>query len=131
MMRKGILLALLATFTFMGGTIGLVYYRFSNLPHPKEASHNQLMYWMILRDLNRYDAEVHLALVNRFSEEAKQIFRESGSGDAQLSDTQNKRLLSNIEILKKVSRSTYSTAEKKFVTDRKCIYSLTMTYFLG
>lgn len=102
MKRRGLILALLFVVGFIGTALGVVYLRFVNLPHPKSASHNQLMYWVVLRDLKEYEPDVHLALVDRFAEEAKQIFDKNNTSQAQLSESQSKRLLANIEILKKV-----------------------------
>ena len=86
----------------IGTALGVVYLKFVNLPHPNEASHNQLMYWVVMRDLNDHDREIQLALVNRFAAEAKEIFSKSTTGSPQLSDAMSTRLLANIELLKKV-----------------------------
>ena len=101
MKRKGVLLTLLLVFSLIGTSLGVVYLRFMSLPHPNEASHNQLMYWIVLRDLEDHDRSVQLALVDRFSTEASKIFSKN-SEDITLNENQSERLLSNIGILKQV-----------------------------
>ena len=102
MKRRGLVLGLMVFVGVVGSALGVVYMRFANLPHPNDASHNQLMYWVVLRDLNDYEHDIQLALVNRFADEARDIFGKNNASEAQLSDAQSKRLLANIEILKKV-----------------------------
>lgn len=100
--RRGFILALLFLFALIGSTTAVIYWRFTNLPHPREASHSQLMYWVVLRDLDQYDQDVRLALVNRFADEAAEIFEKNVSSDVQLSPAQSQRLLHNIDLLKQV-----------------------------
>lgn len=85
----------------IGTALGVVYIKFVNLPHPKEASHNQLMHWVVMRDLKDHNNEIQLALVDRFAAEAKVIFSKSTSNSTQLSKQMSDRLLSNIELLKR------------------------------
>ncbi|MEC9091898.1 MAG: hypothetical protein VX438_04275 [Planctomycetota bacterium] len=85
----------------IGIYLGIAYWRFTNLPHPAQASHHQLMYWVVLRDLNDFDHATHIALVNRFAEEAKEIFTGNSTAASSLTKSQNQQLLDNIEILKK------------------------------
>ncbi|MEE2640009.1 MAG: hypothetical protein VX768_05235 [Planctomycetota bacterium] len=101
MNRRNIAFALVL-FGLVGTSLGMVYWRFTNLPHPRDASHNQLLYWVVLRDLNQYDRPIQLALVDRFAGEATAIFGKKGQSGASLSPAQNERLLANIEILKRV-----------------------------
>lgn len=102
MIRRRIFIGTLLVLGFIGTSLGVVYWRFTNLPHPNESSHNQLMYWVVLKDLSQYDHDTQLALVNRFAGEANEIFKNNNAAKAQLSDAQSQRLLNNIELLKQV-----------------------------
>lgn len=99
---NGLLWTLLSVGAFLVIALLLVDLRFSNLPHPRVASHNQLMYWVVLRDLKQFEPEIHLALVDRFAEEAAEIFEKNNASQAALSPSQTERLLANIELLKQV-----------------------------
>lgn len=102
MNKRNAIIGVLVLMGLIGTALGVVYLKFVNLPHPNEASHNQLMYWVVTRDLNDHDSEIQLALVNRFAAEAKEIFSKSTTDAPQLSNAMSNRLLSNIELLKKV-----------------------------
>lgn len=101
MNKRNVIIGAAVLLGLIGTALGVVYIKFVNLPHPKEASHNQLMYWVVMRDLKDHNNEVQLALVDRFAAEAKEIFSKSTSGSTQLSKQMSDRLLSNIELLKR------------------------------
>ena len=102
MKRRGLIWGALLVLGFIGTSLGVVYWRFTNLPHPRDATHNQLMYWVVLRDLNQFDHDVQLSLVDRFAEEATEIFGKNKGASGSLTQAQSDRLLQNIEILKQV-----------------------------
>lgn len=99
MKNRKALITITVVVTLIGTALGVVYWRFYNLPHPKIASHAQLLYWVALKELGNESPDIRVALVNRFADEANKIFTGSMTS-TQLSDTQSSRLLRNIEILK-------------------------------
>lgn len=101
MNKRNAIIGIVVLLGLIGTALGVVYLKFVNLPHPNEASHNQLMHWVVMRDLRNQSNEIQLALVNRFAAEAKEIFSKNTSDATQLSKQMSDRLLSNIEILKR------------------------------
>ena len=101
MNKRNAIIGAVVLLGLIGTALGVVYIKFVNLPHPKEASHNQLMYWVVMRDLKDHNNEIQLALVDRFAAEAKVIFSKSTSDSTQLSKQMSDCLLSNIELLKR------------------------------
>ena len=74
----------------------------SGLPSPDSSNPEQLLRWLVTEDLKDVSEETHVALVNRFVDEANQGWDVAQGADVSLSTSQKQRLTSNLELLKQV-----------------------------
>jgi hypothetical protein len=68
------------------------------LPHPRDASRDQLVHWLVLRDLRTEPAELRLALVRRLEEEFGENVDWDGVSE-QLTQSQQQRVRDNLIVL--------------------------------
>ena len=68
------------------------------LPHPRDASRDQLVHWLVLRDLRTEPAELRLALVRRLEEEFAENVDWDGVSE-QLTQSQQQRVRDNLIVL--------------------------------
>lgn len=71
------------------------------LPSPSEANREQLLRWLVLRDVSAETAEIQRTLVNRLVDELKDDTTMTGQA-VELSDSYRERLIDNLECLKAV-----------------------------
>ena len=70
----------------------------TDLPHPKDASREQLVHWLVLRDLRGEPEELRLVLVRRLEEEFGEGVDWKGLS-GQLSQSQQQRIRENLIVL--------------------------------
>lgn len=102
MRRHRGILAILALFSLVvGGAGGSWYFVFVHLPHPRQASPQQLLRWMVQRDLAAERYDVQLALVDQLEQELKNELRVDDV-EARLNTEQQQQLRANFQQLKYV-----------------------------
>ncbi len=84
--------------------IAIVFWRFVFLPHPSEASTNQIGYWLVLHDMESQSPEIQRAMIDRIVLDSDKLLSDmSSSKEASgfgLSETQQTQLVKNLDFLK-------------------------------
>jgi hypothetical protein len=99
--HRGILAIVLLTVLALSGLSAAGYFWLLRLPHPSEATRDQLLHWLVLREVANEPPEVQQALVDRLQEELLGGL-EPGADAAALSSAYREQLQRNISTLKRV-----------------------------
>lgn len=100
--HRGILATLVLSGLVAGGTATTWYFQVVDLPHPSHASSEQLLRWVVQRDLESETPDVRLALVDRLVAELNNSGLRVDRNIDGLSERQKQTLHKNLELIKSV-----------------------------
>ncbi|MFT5523559.1 MAG: hypothetical protein ACI9HK_001507 [Pirellulaceae bacterium] len=128
MKHRGLLsMAALLSVAIVGGIVGWAMWS-TSLPHPTAASREQIMQWLVLRELPAEPEEISVALVDRIQAEIGTGIDTAGS--TELSTAYKQQLSANIDHLEEVWFRTRCRQYEELPRDNRLAFIIEQIDFL-